>query len=320
MSEFRRLIRPGGERALIVNAPGGPEAAAELAAGGFDLVCLGSGNWPDFSFLVPYRDRIRWLEIQGEIIDADSLNKLTGLTHLYLDDSSPRLDLLAFRQLEVAFLPWHKRYPASFFSLPNLRCLTLSYYAGSDCRDIAAAKGLERLDLRMGGLQSLAGLERVPGLKQLSLANLRKLTDVSAAAACTGLEVLHIEKCPAVADVAFVEALGSLRELFLDCASPGFADLAWLSRMRSMVDILIAVPVQSIDWNCVFELPELQRVVIDTHPGYRIDEAELIALAGAHGRVLDNFYRAGTNKHPAFKFWMNRKADDASCAPVYVGA
>jgi hypothetical protein len=54
-------------------------------------------------------------------------------------------------------------------------------------------------------------------------------------------------------------------------------------------------------------VPFTLRVVINTRPGYTITDEELFKLAAAHGRVLENYGRAGSKKHPAFKFWMNKK-------------
>lgn len=139
-------------------------------------------------------------------------------------------------------LNWHKRYPAEFFTLPDLRDITIAHYAGKDCADIGRAKGLQRLDLRQGSAQALRGLEPL--------------------------------KYPKIVELDIVRQLPNLEELFLDCGANGFDNLRWMGRLEKLVDVLIAVPVLELDWRILFSLPQLQRVIINTHPGYVISDEQ----------------------------------------------
>lgn len=308
MTWIKRTVRADGSIALGIREGWSDEAAAEVAKGDFDILLIQTGQWSDFNFLEPYANNIARLSISSPVDTFRGVEKLMNLRELDLADApSPSLDLMVFQNLESCHLHWHKGYSPRFFGLPKLSQVAISHYSARTCEDIAQAKQLSTLDLRQGSVQSLKGLETLPKLKQLSLAYMRNLSDVSAVAGLKGLEVLHIEKCPKVVDIDFVRSLPNIRKLFLDCGSPGFADLEWMRKLVDLIDVLIAVPVQTIDWDVIFSLPELQRVVINTHPGYAISDEELFAQARAHGRQLDNYVRAGTRKHPAFKFWMERK-------------
>lgn len=308
MSAIRRVIRPDGTRVLSIREGWSPEVSIAIEEGNFDYLSLNTGQWVNFDFLGKYCDQINRLGVSSSVTTYQGLEKLTKLVEIRLEDTpNPPLDLLVFKELQRCYLDWHKRYPPAFFALPKLNEVTLTHYSAKDCSDIAQAHKLIRLDLQQGGIQSLNGIEHLSHLKYLSLAYMRNLQDISAAASLRQLEVLHIEKCPKVVDVDFVRGLSNLQTLFIDCGSAGYTDLKWMSKLDALIDVLIAVPVQSVDWDIVFALPNLQRVVINTHPGYQIADDELFACAKAHGRVLDNYFRAGTKKHPAFKFWMAPK-------------
>lgn len=300
----KRIVRADGTVVLSLRGGWSDQALEAIAAEKFDELSINSGDWRDFEPLRPYAEKIARLRVSSPVDTHRGLEALTNLEDLALHDTpSPPLDLLQFRKLKSCYLNWDKRYPKHFFSLPYLEDITLAHYAAKDCADLGQAKGLRKLDLRQGGAGTLRGLEAL-SLTQLSLAYMRNLSDVSAIAKFQGLEVLHIEKCPKIVDVDFVTELPNLKELFLDCGAKGFDDLKWMAKLRNLVDVLIAVPVHDVDWKIVFSLPNLQRVVINTHPGYEMKDAQLQALARVHGRELGNYIRAGTRKHPAFKFSM----------------
>jgi hypothetical protein len=302
------IVRADGTRVLSLRGTWSDEAEAAVADGRFDILSIQAGNWGDFSFLAPHAGTIKRLLIAGGVESYRGLEKLTELTEIDLEEAPGQaLDLLAFQKLEKCYLRWHKKYPKAFFALPRLAEVTLANYPGKDCADIGMAAGLRKLDLRKGSVTSLSGLEQATGLQHLSLAYTKELQDISAVAK-SPLQVLHLEKCPKLAEIDLIRGLTKMRELFVDCASPGFADLRWLGRMENLADVLIAVPVQQIDWSILFAMPALQRVVINTHEGYGLDEEALLACAKAYGRQVDGLTRAGTKAHPAVKFWMTPKA------------
>lgn len=302
------INRPDGTRVLSLRGEWSDEAAEALAAGKFDVLSIHAGSWGDFSDLAPYAGKIKRLLVGSAVDSYKGLERLTELTEIDLEEApSPALNLLAFQKLEKCYLRWHKKYTREFFALPGLKEITLANYAGVDCADIGMAAGLRKLDLRKGSVTSLSGLEKLAGLQHLEVSYMKELQDISAVSAAP-LQVLHIEKCPKLEDVDLVRGMTGLQNLFIDCASPGFADLRWLGKMGQLYDVLIAVPVQEIDWNIIFAMPNLQRVVINTHEGYQLDEGALLACAKEHGRTVDNFIRAGTKTLPAVKFWMAPKA------------
>lgn len=308
MSQIRKIIRADGTRVLSIQEGWSTEAAAAIAAGDFDYLSINQGDLGNFDFLGEFANRIKRLRVVSPSESYQGLEKLTGLVEIDLEEVlNPPLDLLVFKELERCYLHWHKKYSKDFFALQRLTEATLSNYTCKDCTDISQARKLVRLDLRKGSAESLKGIERLSELQHLSLAYMRNLQDVSSASALQQLEVLHIEKCPKVLDVDFIRDLPNLKKLFIDCGSDGYADLKWMAKLDALIAVLIAVPVQSVDWNIIFALPSLQRVVINTHPGYQLTDEDLFAYAKSHGRVLDNYMRAGTKKHPALKFWMAPK-------------
>lgn len=306
MEQVRKIVREDGTVVLSLRGGWTAQAISAIEAGGFDELSVNTGEWKNFEPLMPFVNQVRRLSVTSPVTSFRGIEKLTKLVSLELDDApNPPLDILQLRQLECCYLRWHKKYPKAFFELPRLREITLVGYSDSNCENIGLATGLVELDLRQGAVKSLSGLERLGKMRSLSLAYMKNLQDVSAVAGLTEMEVLHIEKCPKVMDIAFVEQFNDLRVLFLDCGSSGFQDLRWLSKFTKLVELLIAVPVQSPDWSVVFAVPKLRDVVINTRPGYKLKDDELIAKATSIGRELTNLVRAGKKDCPAFKFRMS---------------
>lgn len=300
------IERADGIRVASLHSDWTDEDASLVAAGEFDILSIRAGGWTDFGFLAPYVNQIRRLVVAGGMNSHSGLERLVNLVEIDLEDCpTPSLYLMAFTKLERCYLSWHKRYPLAFFTLPRLSEVTLAGFTSTDCKDISQLTNLARLDLRKGSVASLDGLGELDRLKDVQLGYMRNLVDLSAIEQARQLEVLHIGKCPRVMDVDFIRNLPQLRELFVDCGSAGFDDLQWMEKLHALVDVLIAVPVRSIDWRILFALPKLRRVVVNTHPGYVVDQAAILAEAAAYGRTIDNFMHAGTKKHPAVKFWMD---------------
>jgi hypothetical protein len=303
--QVKKVVRADGTVVLSLRGGWSEKAIAAIATETFDELSINSGDWGNFEPLHPYAEKIRRLNVSSPVDTYRGLETLTNLIDLELHDTpNPPLDLLQFKMLESCYLKWHKRYPKQFFTLPNLKDITLAYYSEKNCEDLGQSKTLKKIDLRQGSVESLRGLEGLRGLTHLSLAYMRNLNDVSAIGNFRELEALHIEKCPRVLNVDFVSDLPNLRKLFLDCGANGFVDLTWMTRLRKLVDVLVAIPVENVNWRIVFSLPMLQRVVINAHPGYEISDEEIRAMAKAQGRELADYARAGTRKHPAFKFTM----------------
>jgi hypothetical protein len=305
LNSVERITRANGYRVLALRGGWSREADAEIARGDFDELSIHMGDWPDFEFLIKHARTIERLSITSAVKSFRGIEELVDLKELsLLDAPSPPIDLTRFVSLERCELKWHKGYSSRFFLLPHLRDLTISHYTERDCKGIAEASALEKLDLRQSRLETLSGIEGLKSLTKLSLAHLRHMHDASAIGALRGLESIHVEKCPLLTDVSFAERLPNLRELFLDCGGPGFTDLSWMSKLSNLTDVLVAVPVKNIDWSILLSRPRLQRVVINTHPGYVLRDEDLYSLARSHGRTISNYVRAGTRKHPGFKFWM----------------
>lgn len=307
-SDIRRIVRDDGIVVLSLRGGWSEAAIQQIAADAFDELSINDGNWGDLRPLIPFADKIKHLRVTSGAMSFKGIESLHKLESVELDNApSPPCDLTALRNLRYCYLKWHKRYAKDFFALPKLRDVTLLGYTEENCRDISIASKLSSLEITQGGLQSLSGLEEIKELSELSLSYLRGLTDVTQIRSMLKLEILHIEKCPKVEDVSNIPKLVHLRELFVDCGGPGFEDVDWLLRFKDLVDLLIAVPVKSPNWQLIASLPNLRNAVVNTHPGYSVPDSEVLAQLRRSGREIRDFIRAGTKKFPGFKFALGSR-------------
>jgi hypothetical protein len=148
-------------------------------------------------------------------VDLSGLRALTDLRALRC--SVPlQLDAAAHPCLEDFSGEWLPQ--ADFTAFPRLRKLAL-YSFRPRSRDISGLRvsdKLQELRLVKPGIDSLAGIERIAGLRTLELYYLRKkVSDYARIGALAQLETLDLESCRGIVDYGFLCGLSRLKKLML---------------------------------------------------------------------------------------------------------
>jgi hypothetical protein len=286
------------------------EVESEVQKENFDRLVMSTGNMPNLEFLSeclvggPKR-----LLIQGGVESLSGLERLTNLIDFQCDlpMDKPYPDFGKLVNLEKCFLDWDKKYDAKnnqngLFTLPKLKNLTLRHWSKPDCTEIAKLTQLETIDLRQGQLTSLEGVQNSFALKELSLAYLPKLVDISRLEGVGNLEKIHIENCPAISDFSSLTRLKKIRHIHLDKVKAEFQNLKWLDGMNQIEKICLSDAIVDIDWKILFNHPSLINVAMSSHDGYGVSDSEILEIAKSASRKVVNFKRLGTKKNPSFVF------------------
>jgi hypothetical protein len=287
MPSVSRIPSLGGDRIrLAIGGSWSAQADAEVSAGGFDVVEFHSGDYEDFTFLIPHRDVIESLSILGgrwkSTRGLESLHKLRALTVGPPLDKS--FDFSALPRLETLNIDgWLPRYARTLFTCAHLTSLRIEGYGGKDCRELASLAQLRRLTLAKGALTSLQGLSACSMLESIALAHLRKLTDVSEIAQIPTLRELELsDALPGLREVNAILTKTGLRRLSLRALDIEWPDISWLAKFTTL-DVLGIWNVRPFDWDALFASPTLKKLAVTftTSTGLSLDQVREIARA--HG-------------------------------------
>lgn len=148
-------------------------------------------------------------------LDLSGLRALTDLRVLRC--SVPlQLDAAVHPRLEDFSGEWLPQIDFAAFS--RLRRLSLWSFRprSRDMSGLRVSDSLQELRLVKPGIDSLAGIERVSGLRSLGLYYLRKkVSDYARIGALARLETLDLESCRGIVDYGFLCGLSRLKKLML---------------------------------------------------------------------------------------------------------
>jgi len=111
------------------------------------------------------------------------------------------IDASAFPALERCALQWRPR-ARSVLSAARLIELEVTHFAGTDLRAFGSLRSLETLTLERGVLAKLDGIEALTSLRVLRLRGLRRLRSLDGVERLPALAELDVAECPAVSEEA----------------------------------------------------------------------------------------------------------------------
>lgn len=250
------------------------------------------------------------LHVDGQ--DLSFLSELPQLEHLSLgdvDDVSPALGLTRLRSFSV--LSWATgridahAWPGlvrfgvsepprggggmeSVHDHPTVEVIGMRGYGAADLTAITAPR-LRELRLSGSRLQSLAGLERhADTLELLSLFRTPKLTDLTALAAMTRLEVLALEGARGVTRLDEVAAAPGLR--LLDVGDQrGIESLAPLAGHETL-EFLLFQKTADMSLAALRSLPRLRLVSGHQSKAWDLDLADFPSFADAGDEAKADYY------------------------------
>jgi hypothetical protein len=192
--------------------------------------------------LLPHVQRFSIDNLHGNVLHLEAITELPKLTHFRigifeldnldilqrLPDSlvelgvfqtrSKRPDIEAisrFTKLRTLSIEGHSKGLDSIRHLPLLEDLTLRSVKSKDLSYLANLGHLWSVDIKLGGITNLAGLEQVPNLKYLELWMIRAFEDLSVLSGLHSLQNLFLESLSRVTHLPDLAALQKLRRVYI---------------------------------------------------------------------------------------------------------
>ncbi|MBQ6569516.1 MAG: hypothetical protein IJL87_04600 [Clostridia bacterium] len=123
-------------------------------------------------------------------------------------DSDWRIDISRFEKLEYLFSRSQKNC-ANISKCRSLKTAVIFNWYDGDLSELAGAS-IDSLSITGGKLHSLSGIEKIKGLRALSLSYLPSLTDISALAQVDNLEYLELDACNKIIQIPHLGKLEAL--------------------------------------------------------------------------------------------------------------
>ena len=261
-------VDANGVPTLFLRGSWSPAMAAALARDDWQALAIFGVDWPDYTPLLPYADRIGWLRVPFGPDSSAGLDELLSLHTLQCTDVlDPPLDYRRLPRLRELEAIWHAR-DVAHLAHPGLRALLLHKAGGRDLRWIPDGSALESLELRGGAVASLQGIDKARHLQALRAVDLRLC-----------------------ADIGEVPALAALEELELDCGRVALDDVDWLAALPRLRRVLVGCPVARIDWRMLGAHPSLASIGITATAGYAESDAQILDGLRAGGRETRSLQR-----------------------------
>ncbi len=192
--------------------------------------------------LVPNVRKLSIDKLHGDVAHLDAITELPNLTHFRigifeldnldilqrLPDSlvelgvfqtrskRPNIEAISrFTKLRTLSIEGHSKGLDSIRHLPLLEDLTLRSVKSKDLSYLANLEHLWTVDIKLGGITNLAGLEQVPNLKYLELWMIRAFEDLSVLSDLHSLQNLFLESLSRVTHLPDLSALEKLRRVYI---------------------------------------------------------------------------------------------------------
>ena len=187
---------------------------------------------------------IKSVGIQDDLDDVSGLYHLKELKQLGIQGFNNKLELSRFQFLEHFGALWHN----NINGLDNCGCLKYLHLRGykpetKDLSNLSELKSLSQLNLVRGNITSLHGIEDMP-LVKMELSYISTLTDISAVAKLSSIEVLRFDCCKKISSFNCISSLKRLKELGIsacgEIASINFVSTLSELQLLSLVDTTVA--------------------------------------------------------------------------------
>ena len=192
-----------GHKSLVLKGGFNSKVDEALRDLSWDRLVLFGVEWEDYQPLVKHSDKIKWLAVPLGPDSSVGLNELKSVEKLEMGDSlSPPVDFRGWSSLRDLKILMGSCYPLEFVACPDLYELDIEGFPGLDLKSLKGAQSLEKLRVSKGRLKSLCGLDKLSGLEELRLFNLRSLLDISDLAVSYRIKKLELEGISKLEDVS----------------------------------------------------------------------------------------------------------------------
>jgi len=316
MASIEEFTLANRVKTLRISGAWSAEAGAAIMHKTFDALEFGG---QDFLPLAPHAEQIKWLWGLG---DGSSVG-LEALQYLERVDAHGDAREPAFDWRQLPRLRSFSSTAAHFIkpetlNHPALELLDLNGLKAKNIGFLSAAAKLMALRLVQVPIQTLAGLEATPALKELRLLHCSSLKDIAGLSHVTDLEILELAKTPKIADISAIYALHNLRLLYVDGRKARQPDHCWLLQMPKLECAGLYIETESIDWDIFARLPRLYDLAFYSNHDFVAESDEaIIAKLSAHGKTVRSLRRFPKDRFPAFMIEFVPPADIAKPMPQH---
>lgn len=233
----------------------------------------------DISFLEKLQDvGLRGVEVYAwDVKDVTPLQFIPDLEYLGLQcEFTKAPDFSRFDRLKICKLLW-RPMAKTILDCSGLKLLNVVNYPAEDLQKLTNMTGLKRLQISSRKLVSLAGIESLPSLRIMDLAECPKLESLTGIETCQGLQVVELENCKKVNDISSLGELANLRGVVLtNCGK--VKSLQPLAKCRLLESVTFAgdTNVEDGELTPLLDMPELKRMwfVDKQHYSHKRDQVE----------------------------------------------
>lgn len=161
---------------------------------------------------------VKSLDLSDDIdlkqVDLSPLYSLPQLTLLSIPYLKGRIDFSQLPSLQTLYITGADE-ALEPLELPRLKHLLLVAVKNQNCEFLSKLTALEELRISGGGIERLAGIERLDKLASIQIQHSPKMLDISTINALKSLKALHIEKCSQLRDYGFLAQNNTLEDVFI---------------------------------------------------------------------------------------------------------
>lgn len=151
-----------------------------------------------------------------ELLDLSVIEELYELELLFLEcrkvKISPNFESL--NKLNYVSIDWRPCFKSLYLNT-NIQKMRIDYFNDNDLSKFSVSPKLEELDLVMGPITSLKGIENFPNLKKLVIYRCTKLTDISELEHIE-LTNIEIESCKKIDNLEILFNVNNLESIIID--------------------------------------------------------------------------------------------------------
>lgn len=206
---------------------------------------------------LPGLEGIMWQIPIPKGTDMAPLMAQSELKYLSIVQPKLGLDLAAFPQLEYFGFQFSEDITGYARASASLRKVRVSGLAG-DLTFLGAVKGLVQLEIVRSDIESLAGLQAVAKLEELTLVLCRKLGDISQAASLKKLRSLSIDGSSGLTDLSAARHFDALQSLWLKAKA--IESCGFIAGMASLTFASINAEIMDNDLSPLLQSKSLREV------------------------------------------------------------
>lgn len=316
MATIEESTLANGVKTLDISGPWSAEAGAAIAEKKFDAL---EYRGQDFLPLAPHAEHIKWLWglRSGSSAGLEALPYLERID-AHDDRPEPAFDWRCLPRLR-SFSSWTAdTIKPETLNHPALELLDVNGLKVKHLGFLSAAAKLRALRFVQMPVQSLAGLDATPELRELRLLHCASLKDIADLRHARKLEILELGKTPKIADVSAIYGLHHLRLLYVDGRKARQPDYRWLLDMPKLECAGLYIETETVDWDIFARLPRLYDVSFySNHDFVAESDEDIIARLQAHGKTVKSLQRFPKDRFPAFNIKFQPPTDIARPLPQH---